>query len=501
MDRDALAASGVLDAPYVAVRCDGGVSRIAGVCHRRWGESEEVAGFGEWSWDGATLRARTDPWGFTSIFYWVHRDGIAVSSSLVRLLALGAPRELDDEAMAVFLRLGAFVGEDTPFRAIRALPPNGRLEWSTVGLHVCGGPRIVPVVPMSRDDAMDAYIAAFRDAVRRALPARDGCVVPLSGGCDSRHILFELHAQDALPDACITLLNYPPRGQHDPSVAAAVARAVGVRHEMVPEHPSRVHAELRKNFETHFCADEHAWFTALPDAIGGRWGTLFDGIAGDVLSSGFRVLPGPMALLERRAWRELARLYLADEGALRVMRPEAARRFPLEAAVERIAPLIESHEKAGNPLSSFFFWNRTRREIALVPFGLLSRVGRVVAPFLDRGVFELLAALPAETFRGGAFHIDAVRRAYPRFAHLPFEKEVHPVARVMPRPEWPAFFRRTLREASRYVLGGPRSELVRRGWLVRRAAWWTLRGDFTDPDIAMRAVYLLQLEGLARLFA
>lgn len=501
MDRDALAASGALDAPYVAVRCDGGMPRVTGDHHRRWGEGEGVAGFGEWTWDGHSLRARTDPWGFRSIFYWAQRDGVAVSSSLVRLLSLGAPTELDEVALAVYLRMGCFVGEDTPFRAIRVLPPNGRLEWGAAGLHVCGGPRIPPALPMSRDEAMDAYIATFRDAVRRALPARDGCVVPLSGGCDSRHILFELCALGAPPDACITLLNYPPRGQHDPGIARGVARAVGVRHEFVAEHPSRVHAELRKNFETHLCANEHAWFTALPDAIVGRWGTTFDGIAGDVLSSGFRLQPVPVALLERRAWRDLARHYLADEGFERVMRRDAVRRFPREAAVERIAPLVESHQTAANPLASFFFWNRTRREIALVPFGLLSRVGRVVTPYLDRAVFDLLAALPAEVFRGRRFHVDVIRRAHPRFAHLPFEAEVHAVARVAPHPSWPAYFRRTLREASLYAMRGPRSELVRRGWLARRAAWWTLRGDFTDPDISMRAIYLLQLEGLVRMFS
>jgi hypothetical protein len=30
----------------------------------------------------------------------------------------------------VFLRLGFFLSEDTPFAAIRALPPGGKLIWS-----------------------------------------------------------------------------------------------------------------------------------------------------------------------------------------------------------------------------------------------------------------------------------------------------------------------------------------------------------------------------------
>ena len=30
-------------------------------------------------------------------------------------------------AIAVYIKLGGFLGNDTPFRAIRALPPGGRL--------------------------------------------------------------------------------------------------------------------------------------------------------------------------------------------------------------------------------------------------------------------------------------------------------------------------------------------------------------------------------------
>lgn len=56
---------------------------------------------------------------------WTRRS-TGISTSLVQLLELGAPGEWNDAAMAVFLRLGFFLGEDTPVVHIRAMPPNGR---------------------------------------------------------------------------------------------------------------------------------------------------------------------------------------------------------------------------------------------------------------------------------------------------------------------------------------------------------------------------------------
>ena len=497
-DRDALHASGVLEAPYVSLRREPGAVRARGEHHRRWGGEDDAAGFAEWSWDGRALRARTGFFGFRPLFYWEHRDGIAVSPSLVRLLALGAPAALDDEAMAVFLRVGFFVGEDTPFRAVRALPPNASLVWDDAGMRLTGGPCLPPVVPMSRDDAMEAYIATFRDAIRRSLPARDGAVLPLSGGCDSRHILLELCALGAPPDACVTLPNYPPRGALDLTVARMVARAVGVPHEIVAMDPSRVRAELRKNLETHFCADEHAWYVSLATRIAGRWGTTYDGIAGDVLSSGFRLHPDRVPFMERGAWRELATDYLSDDGVLRLMPAEVARRFPREGAVERFAAQLARHADAGNPLSSFFFWNRTRREIGLVPFGMLAGAARVVTPFLDRAVFDLLASLPWQVFRDRRFHIDTIRRAHPRFAHLPFEAEVRRVAAAPEPPSWSRHYRRMLREVARYALTRRRSALVSRSWLLPRSGYWSVRGDFGDMEVIPRALFLLQLESIPR---
>jgi asparagine synthetase B (glutamine-hydrolysing) len=68
------------------------------------------------------LTVQRDRFGVQPLFWNATPTSVRISPSIDALLAAGAPAELDDAAMAVFLRIGFFVGDDTPFAAIRALP-------------------------------------------------------------------------------------------------------------------------------------------------------------------------------------------------------------------------------------------------------------------------------------------------------------------------------------------------------------------------------------------
>jgi hypothetical protein len=82
-----------------------------------------------------------------SRFSYYCRDGeFAISSSIPRLIEAGAPIEVDEPALAVFLRLGFFIGDDTPYKHIRALPPGATLVWDGAlqldsPSHVFGAPQ------------------------------------------------------------------------------------------------------------------------------------------------------------------------------------------------------------------------------------------------------------------------------------------------------------------------------------------------------------------------
>src|SRR5919201_128973 len=62
--------------------------------------------FAQWSWDGAQVVVRIDRMGFFPIYYFADQSQFCISPSLPLLLERGAPRELDTDAIGVFLRLG-----------------------------------------------------------------------------------------------------------------------------------------------------------------------------------------------------------------------------------------------------------------------------------------------------------------------------------------------------------------------------------------------------------
>src|SRR6185312_13677606 len=142
--------------------------------------------------------------------------------------------------------------------------------------------------------------------------------------------------------------------------------------------------------------------------------------------------------------------------------------------------------------------NRTRREIALVPFGVWNAAGRVITPYLDPAVYDLLASLPADLFIDKRFHPDAIRRGYPAHAYLRFDTEtgLRPVRSPNGTPADAPYYRRLLRETGAYVARLRRPRLVRRSWLASRVAYWYLRGDFSDTQLMPFAMYLAQLDGV-----
>src|SRR5690606_13487146 len=90
------------------------------------------------------------------------------------------------------------------------------------------------------------------------------------------------------------------------------------------------------------------------------------------------------------------------------------------SAEHRLVDELARHTQAPNPIAAFYFWNRTRREIALIPYGLLANVPRVHCPFVDRDLYNFLAGLPWRSVADNNLHTEAIHRAYPEYADIPF---------------------------------------------------------------------------------
>jgi asparagine synthase (glutamine-hydrolysing) len=423
--------------PYFRATTVGDRVEIAGEPHWSGGHPVEPSKpggpedgvFARWSWDGRELVAVNDRYGFHPLFYCARPGSIAISPSVVTLLETGAPRDLDDVAIAAFLRLSSYLGADTPFASIRAVPPGATFRWSAQGLTVSGSYVFRSAEAMTREQALTEYTERFREAVRRRLCPGEEIVHPLSGGRDSRHILLELCDLGAKPSLAVTARPYPPKYRQDIEIASIVARRLGVPHRVLEQEP-QAPVEWEKNVDTSLCCDRNGWAIAVKRSLDTRRVCLFDGIAGGILSAGAFLDREGLDLFEAGRFEVLSRRVCRRrrdglEPFLQLLlSPTAYRRFGPEAGYERIEQELREHANAPNPVSSFYFWNRTRRDIALTPFGIYRR-HRVLAPFLDHDVYDLLAALPASLLLDRQFHTDAIRRAHPRYADIPFATERH----------------------------------------------------------------------------
>ena len=382
--------------------------------------------FAGWQWDGRCLRIVGDRYGICPVFYIHSGDEFAVGRSVEALLGVGRTAAIDYDAVAAFLRLGFFLDEDTPFRNIRALAPGASIEWENGHTRVSASrPRALRLY-VSRDVAIDRYIALFRQAIARRLPEWDFCL-PLSGGRDSRHILFELARAGRPPRLCITCDRRRPGYEDERHVARRVARAIGVEHLALGAAPMGLAPDRWAIRQQNYCSEEGGWFRPCADFLLRQSKPSYDGIAGDMWAECSFNTKAEAELFRGSDANEIARKLLdywrRDAHIELLLSAPAYRNMSHERAVERIAAAVRPHQDSPNPLASFYFWNRTRRKIALMPLGVLSRVP-MHCPFLDDDLFDFVSNLPADVMRSGSFHTEVLARAFPDMSYLPYSSVV-----------------------------------------------------------------------------
>jgi len=376
-----------------------------------------------WRWDGNTLAVENDRYGVYPLYYYSSGDEICVSPSIGRILEEGASPDLDYKALSVFLRMGFFLGEDTPFKAIRTVPPNATFQWSKANLNMSGGYTFPKKSGnISQNQAIDQYVYLFSQSIKRRLPPDNNFIIPLSGGRDSRHILLELNKLGYKPDHCVTHKHFPPRTNEDLRIAKLLAKEVGVKHKIVNQTGAYFKAEKRNHLLTNFCTDEGAQMLMMADYLRGRTKILYDGLAGGGLTSDDFLSHKKIKLVASSQYTTLA-MELFDREEIYnkdMLTPDFYKKVNFDLAVDYMASELKRHQNAPNPLISFYQWTRTRREIALGPYAILKETPVVYTPFLDHDLYDFLLSLDAGLILEKDFHTETIKKGYPKFAHIPY---------------------------------------------------------------------------------
>lgn len=379
-----------------------------------------------WQWFGNRLEISADRLGLIPIFWRLEPTRLIVATSLAEICNQASDVQADLSALAVFLRLGYYLADDTPIENVKVLGPGAQVVVSPGTFGPSAFNYATPLVRcanIQRATAVDGYISMFRASMaQRGGHERVG--LPLSGGRDSRHILFELVYSGSPPSFAVTC------GEHYYALDAAVAAELCARlavplYLSQPQAVGSLDAELETNRRTHFLTDEHRWVAEVVATLRENGAEkFFDGIGGDVLSNGlffeeelhgvFRA-GNPLAVADRMLQR-LNNLDYLDH--------DLQRKLSFDVARERVAVEARRHMSAPNPVKSFMFWNRTRREIALAPLVLGADLN-VAMPYLAPDLFEFLMSLPAEEFGQPGFHDEVIDAMYPVYRGTAYAEHSH----------------------------------------------------------------------------
>jgi asparagine synthase (glutamine-hydrolysing) len=177
-----------------------------------------------------------DPFGVRMLYY--HKDGarLVASNTLAALLDAGAPRDLDEDAIADVVVEG--YNEDpatTVFRAIRRVPPAHVVRVEPDGREAANRYWTLPAPPIDRSRDATEIVARFRAVLEASVRDRirsPSLTVFMSGGLDSTTLAAmaarELGDRSRLVARTSHLPTLVPSGET--RRAEIVAEALGIGH-------------------------------------------------------------------------------------------------------------------------------------------------------------------------------------------------------------------------------------------------------------------------------
>lgn len=403
--------------------------------------------------DGDSLLLARDAAGEKPLFWRRDGDRVLFASTLAALRALAPfPREIDREALSLYLSWGFVPAPHTIWAGVHKLAAGATLSFSRDGRETAG--RVAPEPahePIAKEECAPALRAALADAARIRLTSSDVPVgVFLSGGLDSIAVAAVL--RDAASLRTFTVRSRDPA--HDETDAAArVAKALGVAHEVIDApggEPDAWRAALLRYGEP-FAATSAVAIDAMAAAAKRHVTVVLTGDGGDEALGGYdrhRLLrriaklprmpslpvpaTGPMRRFARAfemaalppaeryasmyevfgAWR--TRLFPGDDGALAKARigelwgDSAAGDLGAMLRVDRAIELPDSH--------------CVKVDVACMGNGVEAR-----APWLDRRVVAVCDAMPRKMKISGGHTKRALREMLGR--EMPADLAAEVVAR------------------------------------------------------------------------
>lgn len=351
-------------------------------------------------WDGRQQRLllARDRLGIKPLYYWQRGDRLAFASELKSLLKLpDFPREVDPEAVDLYLTYGYVPAPWAPFRGVRKLAPGHVLVLDQAGARVQNYWDFVPAERPSRPlrESVAELRARLQDAVRSHLVSDVPVGAFLSGGLDSSTVVALMSLAGAHPVRTFSVGFREARFDELP-YARQVARRYGTDHRELVVEPqvARRLPELLSHFDEPF-GDSSAIATYLVAELARQHVTVvLTGDGGDEVFCGYE--------WQRR--HQMVRPFHRLPFALRARAPRLARLLPAGPWRQRAAGFLA--DVALDPADGYLrrmtlFDGQLRRELYSSGFRAALDGHESLAPLR-----MWLDALPESDFRNRMLYAD-----------------------------------------------------------------------------------------------
>ncbi|MCC6956723.1 MAG: hypothetical protein IT316_08010 [Anaerolineales bacterium] len=362
-----------------------------------------------------------------SLDYWRQRKAAGLARA--NLLPLAA--ELGAGINWLTITAILLIGE--PFEGLS--PFNG-ISLRAFSEDVLSAPR-EPQRYRRIEDLYERLDEIVRGAIR-LIPEDMPAVIGLSGGRDSRHILFA-HLAEGRPLPRLVTARHFINGLSERDLAAAqmVAARLGAPHTVVDQPGDRFRPEWDKNLMIGLQNLQHSWGIALARELAGPE-ALYDGLSGGILfGRGRSVASFPGRAEPRRPPFADMRAHLLKmlvDRPLELLRPWAPPHLISPEVLQTIRDMLltsfSRYEQFPNPLSLFSYDQLTRRITPHFTFGMMPNEV-VVCPYDTREMLHFAFSLPWEVSCDWRFQDKALAHCYPQYADLPFGSDLE-----TPPPAW-----------------------------------------------------------------
>lgn len=379
--------------------------------------------FVRWHYQDGCFSLTTDRLGLFPLYYLKTKHELLLSNS-VPLIRQQHELAVDTEAVSLFLRLGFYLGSDTAFKGLQR--PEGQLNIRADP----SGIQLDTVRPTPEAPAGSHTVACYQRLMEASLALvreeRQPLYMPLTGGKDSRHIFLSLARQNIKPDLCYTVSVLAPHYNDDVAIGQKLAALLAVEHKVLAADQSLIPSECSKNLKTNFESRDHSW--AAPAAQffeQAPTGIVLDGFGGDVLSQSSVITAQMHQLYRQQDWRGLIRAFVKDNRYFDCWLNRQHQAFIASDVLleQRLVQELSKYRSDINPMAQFFFWNRSRRSIAISSIRYLSGQSTAFMPFMQKNLVDFLFTLPVEQYFSNCFHSDTIQQLMPASRALAFSQQ------------------------------------------------------------------------------